>query len=937
MIPTFVDLESFWSAEHTLKKMNPVEYCMHPETELISLAIEAKDIEPTVIFGEDAIQAYCDSIDWSDRFVIAHNMSGFDAMLLAWRLGVRPKMWGCTLAMARPIFAKTVGLSLAKLVQHFGIGVKNDAVLHSTRGRHLKDFTPAEIAAMRVYNGDDTSQCKRLFYKLLPYYSTDELWHIDCNIRMLVEAEFELNTTLLETALSVERSNKLAAIMTLAGHLRDENTPVDWDDQAAVAEMVRTHMASSAKFSAILESRGVAVPMKRSKTDPTKKIPAIAKTDAAMEELLDHDDEVVAAAARARLSVKSTQLETRIGTFLQTFGILGKLPVPAHYCGADTTGRDSGWLYNMYNLPRIYPDRPRVGDALRNSVKAPEGKVVGVADLSGIELRVNHTLWQVERSTKLWQAKADADLYKDTAAKLFEVEVAAVEKPQRQFAKVVELACFAGDTLVLTDSGAKPIESVSVLDWVWDGLEWVRHEGVVCREQKETVQMLGVAATADHEILTAHGWRAWSEVCSDQTLLQSALSMATSPSLPGSTATPGGSLSASAHAGGAGSWLGATSNAAPAPDARHAQNKLRGGRACSTVERTSPPAVEPDAVSWRDCPPPSTGVITQPTRGTATTAGGASVSGRSGEPAPCGSWSTSPHSLGGTLPDSTWTASTTTEGMSQAICGSSRAERTPETAEPSEPWSNASPTWRPNSPVYDLLNCGPRNRFTVLTDAGPVLVHNCGFGIGPDKFRDTARIQGGLKLTPQEAKTGVYGWRDITPEIAGEEGGWAVCDDILNYVAEGSSVYVDPWQLMKTEKDAIILPSGRRIRYPNLRQELRLRHREVDGELVSRYEPTWVYAEGRHEAYLYGGKVDENLVQALARDVIFPNAIEFWRRTGYRPKHKVYDELVYLWPPGEAEALLAELQQVMRTAPKWWPSLVLWSEGDIAPTYGAAK
>jgi len=27
--------------------------------------------------------------------------------------------------------------------------------------------------------------------------------------------------------------------------------------------------------------------------------------------------------------------------------------------------------------------------------------------------------------------------------------------------------------------------------------------------------------------------------------------------------------------------------------------------------------------------------------------------------------------------------------------------------------------------VFDLLNCGPRNRFTVLTDAGPVLVHNC--------------------------------------------------------------------------------------------------------------------------------------------------------------------------------------------------------------------
>ena len=27
--------------------------------------------------------------------------------------------------------------------------------------------------------------------------------------------------------------------------------------------------------------------------------------------------------------------------------------------------------------------------------------------------------------------------------------------------------------------------------------------------------------------------------------------------------------------------------------------------------------------------------------------------------------------------------------------------------------------------VYDILNCGPRNRFTVLTENGPLLVHNC--------------------------------------------------------------------------------------------------------------------------------------------------------------------------------------------------------------------
>jgi hypothetical protein len=27
--------------------------------------------------------------------------------------------------------------------------------------------------------------------------------------------------------------------------------------------------------------------------------------------------------------------------------------------------------------------------------------------------------------------------------------------------------------------------------------------------------------------------------------------------------------------------------------------------------------------------------------------------------------------------------------------------------------------------VYDLRNCGSRNRFTVITDDGPLVVHNC--------------------------------------------------------------------------------------------------------------------------------------------------------------------------------------------------------------------
>ncbi len=39
--------------------------------------------------------------------------------------------------------------------------------------------------------------------------------------------------------------------------------------------------------------------------------------------------------------------------------------------------------------------------------------------------------------------------------------------------------------------------------------------------------------------------------------------------------------------------------------------------------------------------------------------------------------------------------------------------------------SDVDHTARGTSPVYDLTNCGPRNRFTIATPTGPLIVHNC--------------------------------------------------------------------------------------------------------------------------------------------------------------------------------------------------------------------
>ena len=121
--------------------------------------------------------------------------------------------------------------------------------------------------------------------------------------------------------------------------------------------------------------------MKPSPTNPDKLVPALAKTDEEFQKLKEHDNPVVAAAVRARLAVRSTILETRIEAFMEVSSAVGgKLPVPLHYCGADTTGRWSGWAINLQNLPRITPEKPKASDALRKSMRAPEGYKVVVAD-----------------------------------------------------------------------------------------------------------------------------------------------------------------------------------------------------------------------------------------------------------------------------------------------------------------------------------------------------------------------------------------------------------------------------------------------------------------------------------------------------------------------------------------------------------------------------
>ena len=97
--------------------------------------------------------------------------------------------------------------------------------------------------------------------------------------------------------------------------------------------------------------------------------------------------------------------------------------------------------------------------------------------------------------------------------------------------------CLAGDTEVLTDAGWRRLDMVRRDHRVWDGAEWVRHDGLLRQGHQETIDFGGVRMTPDHKVWTAAGWRR-----AEETSYEEAASQGTEPDRPSVRPTDGDGL-----------------------------------------------------------------------------------------------------------------------------------------------------------------------------------------------------------------------------------------------------------------------------------------------------------------------------------------------------------------------------------------------------------
>jgi DNA polymerase len=223
--------------------------------------------------------------------------------------------------------------------------------------------------------------------------------------------------------------------------------------------------------------------------------------------------------------------------------------------------------------------------------------------------------------------------------------------------------------------------------------------------------------------------------------------------------------------------------------------------------------------------------------------------------------------------------------------------------------------------VHTAKKIGSNNR-----QLGKVCVLGLGFGMGWSKFIDTAALMGGLVLDEDYARDVVKTWRDANYKISAF---WRNLDDAFRTLVEmapGSKIPVGHVVLERgTEALAIRLPAGRKLIYRNPRLEPNPEaYHPSKTDIV--YDGVQQYSKKWGAVRTYGGKIAENVTQAVARDVMAAAMLELDAK-GVDLRLTVHDEIIAIASAEEAAATLELVLEVMRTPPPWAHDLPVNAEG----------
>lgn len=546
-----LDYETYWnSKDYTLSKIGPISYIRDSRfsAQLMSYIVtdaSTMTYDRVRVAEHDNIPAVLAALklDAPDVVTVAHNGNGFDFLILSEIYHVVPRIAIDTMCMERWTGVSRIqNESLKSMAKFFQCGEKVEGTVISDGRKWPDDFTPDERTAFIQYCRNDTEQCFLSFKAMLPFMTADALLFSSITAKMACNPVLRLDDDMLTAYL-----NELSDKVTKARN--DINKMFMFKSDEDFLKAIR----SSASFVKMLELLGRKPPMKYSvaKSETKRKkleaegktnlseedyavyTPALAKSDLDFVAMASDADERVALLVRTRLENNSSIQRSRAETFHALAKSGRPMPVMLNAFKAHTSrytagnSEGSSDKLNLQNLSKRDPSQL----TLRKAVQAPEGMALVACDSSQIEARI---LAYVANETELVDAfRRGADPYADLAEKIFQIPSEKIHKgaksgdkklkAYRNVGKTGILSCLAGDTEVLTNNGWKTIVTVSKDDKLWDGVQWVAHQGLVCNGEKNTIDVDGVRMTPDHMVLSGSSWEQASVCVQTRSYLSQAL------------------------------------------------------------------------------------------------------------------------------------------------------------------------------------------------------------------------------------------------------------------------------------------------------------------------------------------------------------------------------------------------------------------------------
>lgn len=586
-------------------------------------------------------------------------------------------------------------------------------------------------------------------------------------------------------------------------------------------------------------------------------------------------------------------------------------------------------------------------------------KIIVSPDLSAIEAR--GVFWLVDCEKALQAYRAGECLYCQLASTMFGFTVKKKENPEeRQYGKVGILQCFEADTGVLTrDRGVVPIIKITSGDLVWDGIEWVRHAGVVARGRRLTTNFRGVKVTPDHLIMTRQGWRTVSDLQqnpqrseNDLAIWSSAATRADAGPIVDFAIPDEVTSGANASAGGFArrSWktLKKVARRAVILARNESLAKHKWFDEAMRLSFLNTHTVCGGFVGTGLCLRDHTMERIRRLKTIKTAASWSRLSG----------WMPEIFSHGfvlspiGTGPNTAWIEKKSTARMHHGIADW-RLPNSNLTTNAVHIASNTKGTsilrrdftrwfargWRRllshvshaldgpaislwpirSRDVYDVADAGPRHRFTIVTPDGRfLLVHNCGYGSGATKVAMANKLDDEMAQRIVSTYRSDYSevpaaWRDLERSAINALHHPGVMMDACN--GKVHFVYEGGWLRIRR-------PSGTWMYLPDAGVD-------YEGRL---YYHAWIKGAWREES-IWGGVLINFVVQGFCRELMYSAEMRLAQDPRFELFLQCYDSLSALVDADQGKELCDVMIREMTTPPAWAPDMPLAAEGKPKMRY----